>query len=213
MKTVSKEQIKNPLVLIAVFASLSEIAMTVTLLRLPESIQLVFVWFVMVFPIILVGGFFFVLYRKPAALFSPADYEQDEMYLNSIGSNNNSELKKKIELIEASLQVVQQFIEASSNNGSKPKLTEFSTKLKQLEVAQQFETNSLYSFLRSEIGLSHTDAIQIVMEANNPQELSAKVFELTNDSWKSDRVSAVLKLFPTVYSDFETLRILIGAVK
>lgn len=43
------ERIKNPLVLIASFAGISEVAMAVTLIQLPEAIQETFVWFVMVF--------------------------------------------------------------------------------------------------------------------------------------------------------------------
>lgn len=90
MPELRTPSVKNPLVLIAVFAGVSEVAMAVTLIKLPESIQGIFVWFVMGFPLVLVLGFFFVLYRKPAVLFSPGDYEREEMYLESIASTNGS---------------------------------------------------------------------------------------------------------------------------
>ena len=70
--------------MIAMFAAIAEIAMAVVLLQLPEPLQSTFIWFVMAFPMVLVIGFYIVLYRKPAALFSPSDYKDDQLYLRSI---------------------------------------------------------------------------------------------------------------------------------
>lgn len=64
MKTNLTESIKNPLKVITIFAGISEVAMTFTLFQLPENNQNIFIWFVMLFPILLVSLFFFVLYTN-----------------------------------------------------------------------------------------------------------------------------------------------------
>lgn len=101
MKKDIIESVKNPLGVIAVFACISEIAMTLTLLNLQGEMQRMFIWFVMLFPILLVSAFFFVMYRKPACLFSPTDYQDDTAYLRSIGSEKNiEELSIKVEQLQ-----------------------------------------------------------------------------------------------------------------
>jgi hypothetical protein len=93
---------RTPLSIIAIFASLSEIAMTVTLLKIDKEMQSIFIWFVMLFPIILVACFFYTLYTKPAVLFSPLDYENDITYLSSIGKNSETDIfsKQMAEILE-----------------------------------------------------------------------------------------------------------------
>jgi hypothetical protein len=50
--------VNNPLTIIAIFAGLAEIAGTTVLALVDKEIQHVFVWFVMVFPALLVILFF-----------------------------------------------------------------------------------------------------------------------------------------------------------
>ena len=61
MKTNITETIKNPLTVIAIFAGISEVAMTITLAQVPESNQDLVIELIMLFPIILGRMFFFVL--------------------------------------------------------------------------------------------------------------------------------------------------------
>lgn len=197
--------IKNPLVLIAVFAGISEVAMAVTLVQLPEKIQSVFVWFVMLFPIILVLGFFFVLYKRPAVLFSPSDYKNEEMYLSSIGGNQAvTEQSKKIEQLEESLKIIQVYIENSDlDNG---KQSDFSETWRQLEALHHMESNGLYMFLKNELVLSSKEISGIIQRSDSSKELPELILEISNNSWKAERMNGVLKLFPNVFSDYNALK-------
>ena len=76
-------QINNPLTLIGVFAGISEVAGTVVLTQLNGLVQLIFVWFVMLFPVLLVVLFFGTLNRNPKVIYGPSDY-RDESHFVSI---------------------------------------------------------------------------------------------------------------------------------
>lgn len=78
------KKITNPLTLIAVFAGLAETEATYILIKLSAKMQLYFVWFVMLFPLFLVGGFYFILYNKHWALYAPSDYENEGNFFSVI---------------------------------------------------------------------------------------------------------------------------------
>ena len=197
--------VKNPLVLIAVFAGVSEVAMAFTLIKLPEAIQGIFVWFVMGFPLVLVLGFFFVLYRKPAVLFSPSDYKKEEMYLESIANTNGANmLGRRIDQLEESIHVIQTFV-AELENGTRSE-GKFTKTWRQLEALHEMEKNNLYTFLRQELGLSSQEIAEIVLQTEIADDLSMIVEHVTGDSWKSERVRSVFNQFPKAYSDFEELQ-------
>lgn len=73
--------VRNPLTVIAVFAGLAEVSATVALPQLDSAIQWIFVWFVMLFPSVLVGLFFFVLWNKHHVLYAPSDYLDEENFM------------------------------------------------------------------------------------------------------------------------------------
>lgn len=85
MKAVS-----NPLTIIALFAALAEVAGTVSLKFLTPELQATFIWFVMGFPVLLVGLFFFVLIKNPKVLYGPGDYREDATYLSVLSSEKQS---------------------------------------------------------------------------------------------------------------------------
>ncbi|MGD0591561.1 MAG: hypothetical protein ABSA44_12320 [Bacteroidota bacterium] len=74
-------RVSNPLTIIAIFATLSEIAATTALAFVSKELQPVFIWFVMLFPTLLVGAFFFTLNRKPKVFYAPSDFRDDQSYL------------------------------------------------------------------------------------------------------------------------------------
>ena len=83
-QTVSQQlsrQIKNPLTLIAVFAGLAEVAATGALPFLPDTIQQTFVWYVMLFPVLLVLAFFLTLNFNHGVLYSPSDFQDESNFL------------------------------------------------------------------------------------------------------------------------------------
>jgi uncharacterized membrane protein len=74
--------VRNPLTVIAVFAGLAEISASIALPQLDREVQKIFVWFVMVFPLFLVGLFFFVLWKKHFILYGPSDFSDDASFLS-----------------------------------------------------------------------------------------------------------------------------------
>ncbi|NMP30030.1 winged helix-turn-helix transcriptional regulator [Thalassotalea sp. M1531] len=76
-------KVSNPLTIIAIFAGLAEALATVALIQLPESIQSIFVYFVMAFPTGIVLLFFAVLYFKNTVLYAPGDYANQDHYLEA----------------------------------------------------------------------------------------------------------------------------------
>lgn len=70
--------------IIALFASLAEVSGTVVLRFLPERIQFIFIWFVILFPIIIVLLFFYILYKKPLHFYSPEYYQNETNFMASM---------------------------------------------------------------------------------------------------------------------------------
>ena len=77
-------QVGNPLTLIAIFASLAEIAATGVLPLLDGAVQEVFVWFVMTFPALLVILFFITLNWNHRVLYAPGDYADEANFLRAL---------------------------------------------------------------------------------------------------------------------------------
>jgi len=76
-----KNKIQNPLTIIAIFAGIAEVAGTAVLLGLPIELQRIFVWFVMLFPVILVILFYLILIFKTNVLYAPGDFNDERNYM------------------------------------------------------------------------------------------------------------------------------------
>lgn len=79
-------KISNPLTVIGVFATLTEIVGCGVLPLVPETIQSRIIWFVIGFPILLVCAFFFTLNFSHKVLYAPIDYQSDSAFLEAAGS-------------------------------------------------------------------------------------------------------------------------------
>jgi len=77
-------KVSNPLTIIAIFAALSEVAGTVALGLVDKMLQPVFIWFVMLFPVLLVVVFFLILIYKSSVFYAPSDFRDDKSYLELI---------------------------------------------------------------------------------------------------------------------------------
>lgn len=71
----------NPLTIIAIFAALAEVAGTVALGLVEPDQEKIFIWFVMLFPTLLVLLFFITLNWNPSVLYSPSDFRDEENFL------------------------------------------------------------------------------------------------------------------------------------
>ncbi len=78
------KRISNPLTIIAIFAALAEVAGTIALVGVDKEVQEIFVWFVMLFPTILVVLFFITLNFNHHVLYAPSDYDSDNTFLEAI---------------------------------------------------------------------------------------------------------------------------------
>lgn len=86
-KSMAKKyaHIKNPLTVIALFATFVELGGTIVLPHLEGEIQERYVWFLMAFPVFLVWLFFRVLWHKHEVLYAPRDYRDDNTFLSARG--------------------------------------------------------------------------------------------------------------------------------
>ena len=94
--------IKNPLTIIAIFAAITEISGTVVLPSITDANQTVYVWFLMIFPILLIALFFLTLNFNHKVLYAPSDYKNEDNFLRSLprATYNEKELKLEAEVLE-----------------------------------------------------------------------------------------------------------------
>lgn len=82
--------VKNPLTIIAIFAGLAEVASTAALAALDKDLQATFLWFVMLFPALIVTAFFLTLNFNARVLYAPADFEKEENFLKTLRGTMHS---------------------------------------------------------------------------------------------------------------------------
>lgn len=93
--SLNVSHIKNPLTVISIFAGLSEISGTCVLPFIKEPNQYLFIWFLMLFPIALIGLFFYTLNFNHRVLYAPSDYKDEDNFL--MGRASYLDKRKKIE--------------------------------------------------------------------------------------------------------------------
>ncbi len=88
--------IKNPLTIIAIFAGLAEISGTIILPFISPENQSIFIWFLILFPSLLVIIFFITLNFNHKALYAPSDYKDEENFLKLFKKTPPQEKVKRI---------------------------------------------------------------------------------------------------------------------
>ena len=92
--------IKNPLTIIAIFAGIVEIGSNTVLPFLTPENQSTYIWFLMLFPLVLILIFFYILYNKHHVLYAPSDFNNEdnfnELFFNTRKSTSK-ELDKKLD--------------------------------------------------------------------------------------------------------------------
>jgi hypothetical protein len=73
--------VSNPLTVIAIFAGVTDVSGTVVLPFVATQNQVLFLWFLMLFPTLLVGLFFWTLIFRHRVLYAPSDYREDSAFL------------------------------------------------------------------------------------------------------------------------------------
>lgn len=90
------KHISNPLTIIAVFCGIAELSGTSVLPFIDVSNQETFIWFLMLFPTLIVILFFVTLNFNYKTLYSPSDYRDDKAFLNALGYSSPDQVKEKI---------------------------------------------------------------------------------------------------------------------
>lgn len=88
--------VKNPLTIIAIFAAIAEVSGTIVLPFLEAENQSVYVWFLMIFPIALVLGFFLTLNFNHKVLYAPSDFQNEEHFFDLVQRSTSAEKNLKI---------------------------------------------------------------------------------------------------------------------
>ncbi|HHF3086143.1 TPA: ArsR family transcriptional regulator [Vibrio diabolicus] len=138
-------KVNNPLTIIAIFAGLAETLATVALIQLPLEVQQTFVYFVMIFPVMIVLLFFLVLYFKNTALYAPSDFDNQNHYLEV--NRLKERLDEKIDVIfkdmnTNGIHVTQQEIEQAKGSLSKL-ITRETLPIAMLEILDHISDNPM----------------------------------------------------------------------
>jgi hypothetical protein len=75
--------IKNPLTIIAMFAAIAEISGTAVLPFISAENQGTYIWFLMIFPLLLIIVFFLTLNFNHKVLYAPSDFKDEENFFKS----------------------------------------------------------------------------------------------------------------------------------
>lgn len=93
--------VKNPLTVIAIFAGLAEVSGTGVLPLLSADTQATYVWFLMIFPCLIVTLFFGTLLFKYHVLYAPSDYRDDDTFARLFERGSARQIFEKLS-VEAS---------------------------------------------------------------------------------------------------------------
>lgn len=97
----NQKKISNPLTIIAIFAGLAEINGTVVLALVPADLQSIFLWFIILFPSVLILMFFAILNWNPSVLYAPSDFSDDESFLKILNKNTKVFKSVSVEIDES----------------------------------------------------------------------------------------------------------------
>lgn len=92
----SIKKISNPLTIIAIFAGLAEISGTAVLPLLKDQSQLLYVWFLMGFPTLLIVLFFLTLNFNHKVLYAPSDFRDEGNFLKLFAKPTPEERLSKL---------------------------------------------------------------------------------------------------------------------
>ena len=81
----SFKRVSNPLTIIAIFAGITEVGGTVILPFLSESNQTYYMWFLIIFPCLLILLFFLTLNFNNKVLYAPSDFSDENNFVELMG--------------------------------------------------------------------------------------------------------------------------------
>ncbi len=92
MSEKRKNQIMSPLWVISLFVSLTEVVAGIAVVKASGGIQVALTAFVIVFPLLVAGIFFFTLWNRPYVFYPPTDFNKDvdvHQYVRAMSSGKD----------------------------------------------------------------------------------------------------------------------------
>jgi len=113
--------IKNPLTIIAMFAGIAEISGTVVLPFISPENQAIYIWFLMIFPFLLIIVFFLTLNFNHRVLYAPSDYKDEDNFIKSLQKATSIEkvLKLNEEVKEIETSEPEEIVDSDNNTENK----------------------------------------------------------------------------------------------
>lgn len=158
--------IKNPLTIIAIFAAIAEISGTVVLPFIAPANQATYVWFLIIFPILLIVLFFLTLNFNHKVLYAPSDYQNEDNFLRSLP---RATLAEKVLKIEAEIAEEEREPEALPQSDKIPKPAVGET-----TSAARDDSISYQSFVRRSAQASYMLAEELIFRKLS-NEFSAEI--------------------------------------
>jgi hypothetical protein len=186
------KSVNNPLTIIALFAALAEIAGTVAIKLVAPDMQPTFIWFVMIFPTLIVVLFFITLNFNAKVLYAPGDFKNEENYLAIQNAKQGLAIENVETMIaEARTKIISEVMKTVSTNGTgdKSKVEEIvNDKLSPIQVAiESVKSFRLYPFSTpASLGFdgfrrTATDIWMIIHRAANPLTLEEIALQSQTD--------------------------------
>lgn len=111
--------IKNPLTIVGIFAGLVEIAGTAVMPALSPAVQAIYVWFLMIFPALLVIAFFLTLFFRHHVLYAPSDFREDAGFHRWAPADPHA-IELKVQAEQVVEELADQALPAPLSSGSEP---------------------------------------------------------------------------------------------
>lgn len=186
------KKVNNPLTIIAIFAGLAEIVGTTVLLGLTKEIQEIFVWFVMIFPILLVIAFFVTLNWNHKVLYAPSDYRDEKNFVDLWAQKQK--IKDNISKFKEIIDEVMDPSNAESNDNEvlktsvTKKIDEVQSDLERDTIDIDLYLTNLISKKVSELGKVELEVLKFISDSWNKASLVSICSELKITEHQASRI-------------------------
>jgi hypothetical protein len=196
------KRINNPLTIIAIFAALAEVNATIAIGLIDKELHYIFIWFVILFPTILVILFFVTLNFNTKVMYSPSDYNDDKSFMDSLFGGyygDKKENKEEFDAVKFSIELENKLTESMQSkldeiikNSNSPifKKEIEALKLQVKSVADQsiIEVKNLYAI--------PTDLKEILLSFYRFPAFYMIIYALVRSKAKSaDRLNALIRRY------------------
>ena len=161
--------IKNPLTIIAIFAGIAEVSGTLVLPFIADENQLIFIYFLIIFPSVLIVVFFLTLNFNNKALYAPSDFSNEENYIKIFKYDESRQAQVQVtvtpdEMLEILNENLLDF--KKSNDIKFQKLERDVLKLKTTEEQPAIELEDLVDFDHNEFIVENRVSVLNMPDSN-----------------------------------------------